>query len=307
MSTDNTGGHEVPMTPPTPSVPTESGQTWTAAPAGPGAAGGPGQGAPAQSGRAIGIVLAVIGGVAIAVSGTTAALAAVGQLSQTNSSTEQSVDGVTGLDLEIGASDVTVVFGDVVRAELEVEGGRSGSWSLQRDGDELVVNSPDRGFGWWFGGWWGDEERVVLTLPQTLQGIDADIDLSAGSLDITGEFGELDILVGAGALTVEGSADSVEAEINAGRAELDMTAVREADLTVSAGRLTAEFANTAPDAITLDVSAGSLELTLPDEVYDVRQEVSAGTLDNRLQTSTDSRHTISVTLSAGSATLLPTD
>ncbi|GAB3597223.1 DUF4097 family beta strand repeat-containing protein [Microbacterium tumbae] len=293
MSTENTGGHDVPLGPPpaAPSPPVVASADPT----------GPVRGAGA--GRPIGIVLAAIGGVALAVSGTTAAFAAAGQLSQNDSRTSLGVDGIRGLVLDVDASDVTVEFADVVQAELAVQGGRSGSWSLEREGEELVVNSPNRGFGWWFGGWFGDEERVVLTLPQSLQGIDADIDLNAGSLDVTGTFGEVDVIVGAGALSLEGSAESVDAEINAGRADLDLFAVREADLTISAGRLTAEFANSAPDLVTFEVSAGSLELTLPDEVYDVRQEVSAGSLDNGLQTSSDSRHVIEATVSAGSATL----
>ncbi len=257
--------------------------------------------------RPIGIALAVIGGVALAGSGATAALGAVGELSQVSTATSLSADGIRSLDLEVDASDVTVVFADVVRAELSVEGDRRGEWSLSRDGDELVVHSPDHGFGWWFGGWWAGEERVTLTLPQSLAGIDAEFELNAGSLDVAGDFGELDVVVGAGALYLEGAADQVDAEINAGRAEITLADVRSADLTISAGRLTAELTGRAPDEIVFDVSAGSMTLTVPDDVYDVTDQVDAGSFSNDVQTSSEASRTIRATVSAGSATLLPGD
>ncbi len=129
------------------------------------------------------------------------------------------VDGLESLTVDIAASDVTARFGDVDEATLEVTGGRSGSWTLERDGDELVVRSPDRGFGWWFGdNWFKGDETVVLTLPESLDGagLDADFSLSAGSLGIEGMYGEVDIEMGAGGLNMDGSATSIDAAISAG-------------------------------------------------------------------------------------------
>ncbi|MGW8482684.1 hypothetical protein ACWGJP_06055 [Microbacterium sp. NPDC055903] len=298
MSTHDNGGHDVPLTPPPASAATPA-VTSAEAPA------VPAQGSPARG--PIGVVLAVIGGIALVISGTTAAFAAGGELMQRDSQTSLDVDGIRGLDLEVGASDVTVVFADVAEAELTVEGGRGNDWTMRREEDDLVVHSPDRFFGWWFDGWFGNDERVVLTLPESLQGIDADLDLSAGSLDVTGEFGELDAVVGAGALFVSGSAESLDAQIDAGRAEIMLADVAEADLTVSAGRLTAELTGTTPREIVFDVSAGSLELVVPDDVYNVIEEVSAGSLRNDLETSSSASNSIRASVSAGSATLEPGD
>ena len=309
MSTNDNGGHEIPLTPPPagPSVPDAAANAAPASP--PQAAGSVPQAGPARPasgpGRPIGIVLAVIGGVALLGSGATAAFAASGQLNEHSFATAADVDGIRGLSMEVGASDVSVQFGDVDEAELRVDGGRGGAWTVERDDDELVVRSPNRSFGWWFGGWWGDDERVVLMLPENLKtaGLDLDLDLGAGSLDAAGEFGEVDLHVGAGALTIEGSAVSVDADISAGRAEIELADVQEADLGISAGRLTAEFSGSTPDAITFEVSAGSLELTVPDDVYNVTQEVSAGSFDNHVETSTTASSTIDARVSAGSATL----
>lgn len=263
-----------------------------------------------STGKSIAIITAVIGGVALLGAGITAAVVVGNELSSQGSDGSQEVqavgvNGIDSIDLEVGASGVRVEFADVDQAELNVQGARGGSWTLERDEEELVVRSPDGRFGWWFGGWFDDDSSAVLTLPEELRsaGLDADFTIDAGSLDIEGDFGEVDIQVGAGAMFIEGSATSVDADVSAGRAEIELADVREADFTISAGRLTGELTGSAPSEMTIDVSAGSLELTVPDVEYDVRQEVSAGSFDNRVSTSTNARNTVFVEVSAGSATL----
>lgn len=298
-SENTQGGHDVPLNPP-PAAPVAASST---PPSGPEAPRGSGA-------RAGAIAIAVFGGVALLATGGTAAVAAVNDVTASTGSHQQiDASGVTGLDLELGGAEVHVTFGDVEQAELEVSGNGSERWTLLRDDDEIVVNSPDMDFGWWFGDWMEDEGTVVLTLPEELlsERIDADISLGAGSLDVDGEFGAVDVEMGAGALFITGSADSIEADLSAGRAEFELADVSKADFSISAGRLEAELTGTAPDEVQLDVSAGSLVLTLPDEEYDVRQEVSAGSLDNNLQTSSNARNSIVVSVSAGSAVLRPGD
>src|SRR5690606_19631356 len=255
--------------------------------------------------KAIAIITAVVGGIALLGSGATAAFAAASDLSTGSGTHSVAVDGIESLDLNVGASDVTVEFGDVEEAVLETTDTRGGSWTLRRSDDELILHSPDRRFGWWFGGWFDRDERVVLTLPESLRTaeLDADIVLPAGSVDIEGEFGDLDVEVGAGALFLAGSAVSLDADLSAGRAEIDLDGVQEAGFTVAAGRMVAELTGSAPDEVLIDVSAGSLDLTLPDEAYNVVQDVSAGYLDNGLETSSRSSNVIDVQVSAGSASL----
>lgn len=297
------GGHDTPLSPPPPAQPTAP-VPPPSTPIAQAQTTGAGSGA-----KAIAIVTAIVGGVALLGSGATAAFAAASELSVHGGTQAVAVDGIDALDLHVGASDVTVEFGDVDEAVLETTGSRGGEWTLRRDDDELIVHSPDRRFGWWFGGWFGDDERVVLTLPENLRtaGLDADISLQAGSVDVDGEFGELDVEVGAGALFLAGSATTLDADVSAGRAEIELDGVSEADLTVSAGRMVAQLTGSAPDDVQIDVSAGSLELTLPDVAYNVTQEVSAGSLDNGLETSSRSAHVIEARVSAGSAALRADD
>ncbi|MDQ0643553.1 DUF4097 family beta strand repeat-containing protein [Microbacterium murale] len=316
-SQNNQGRHDTPLSPP-PAAPAEASSAPSSGNVAPGAATPSGSAtrtsgpeAPRGSGaRAAAITIAAFGGVALLATGGTAAVAAVNDVTTSVSSQQQAdATGITGIDLDLGGAEVHVQFGDVEQAELEVSGTSSERWTLLRDDEELLVNSPDMNFGWWFGDWFEDEGTVVLTLPEDLlsERIDADISLGAGSLDVVGDFGDIDVEMGAGALFITGSADTIDADLSAGRAEFELDDVSTAAFSISAGRLEAELTGTAPTEVQVDVSAGSLLLTLPDDEYDVRQEVSAGSLDNGLQTSPNARNSIVASVSAGSAVLRPGD
>ncbi|GAT74723.1 hypothetical protein MHM582_3231 [Microbacterium sp. HM58-2] len=303
-ATGSHGGH-TPLTPPpaTPATPPAA----SAPPATPPLPAEPPAASRIPGATAITVVTAVIGGIALLGSGATAAVAASGDLVRTDTVQTLDVTGITGLDLDVNASDVRIEFGDVSDAELAVTSGRGRTWTLERDDDELLVRSPDTRFGWWFGNWFDDEETVVLTLPEELQdgGLDASLTLNAGSLTVSGTFAELDVEVTAGDLTVDGAATVLDAQLSAGGADILLDGVKTADFGVSAGDLAVELTGTAPTDTTIDVSAGELDLTVPEGGYRVTQSVSAGTLDNELDQDSDSRRTIDVSVSAGTVTLRP--
>ncbi len=214
------------------------------------------------------------------------------------------VAGVESLRVAVDAASLRIEFADVPEATLDVTSGLGvGRWTFERTGDELTVETPRRfGPGWIFGG----EVRATLTLPQELEGaeLDAALELSAGELTVDGGFGDLGVDVGAGTFAVDGSARTLTAELSAGGADIELADVTEADLSVSAGAIEARLTGTAPRSVTVDVSAGSLDLRLPDAVYDVRSDVSAGDFENGLQTERGARNVVDVTVSAGSVTIV---
>lgn len=306
---DFQGGH-TPLTPP----PASGTEQQPPAPAHTPGSTQSGSAGPARSSgtTAIMVVTAIIGGLALLGAGGTAAVAATGSLMAASTGSSDSVltedaSGIKAIDLDVDAGDMRIEFGDVDEAELAVTNGRGPAWTLERDGDELVVRSPEFRFGWWFGSWFGDDESAVLTLPESLreEALDADLTLDAGSLDVVGDFGALDVTVNAGALDIEGSADRLTLEMSAGRADGVLDDVDVADLGVSAGTVDMEFTGRAPSQTTIDVSAGSVDLTVPDESYDVIQDVSAGSLDVTVDRSSDTANMIDVSLSAGSVTIRP--
>lgn len=303
---DAQGGH-TPLTPPPASAP----QAPAPASAPP---------APAPSGdvrrsggaKAITIVTAIVGGIALLGSGGAAAAAATGNFlasSDDRSDSVETVDvaGISSLELDVDAGDMRIEFADIDEARLAITNGRGPAWTFERDDDELVVRSPDGFFGWWFASWVGEGESAVLTLPESLRdsALDADLTLDAGSLDVDGDFGALVIDVSAGALNIDGAATSLDVDMSAGRADILLDGVNDAVLGISAGDLTVELTGTAPTRTAVDASAGSVDLTLPDVAYTIAEDVSAGTLDATVDQSAGTQRVIEVDLSAGTVTIRP--
>lgn len=252
---------------------------------------------------ALTVVLVLVGGVAMLGTGTVAAFAGTRQISPSGGHLQAQVQGVAALDMTISAADVTVEFsGDVHQAKLQIEAGSVDGWSLKRDGDRLKVRGPQRGLGWFQPDWFTGDQRATLLLPIALKDIDADLTLQAGALSVDGAFHRLHLKMNAGSLSVSGSATNLDAELNAGRADIDLSGVTTADYTVNAGRMTSVL-STVPDKVGVSVSAGELDLTVPQAEYDLRRNVTAGSIDSRLTERAGSGHDVSVNVSAGSVTL----
>jgi hypothetical protein len=248
----------------------------------------------------IAILTVVLGGGIVVGTAVSAAVPTVAASLARSESYELAVAGVERLQLDAGASSLSIEFDDVPEATLEVRDSGRGSWTLDRDGAALRVLSPDGPFLSWFGSGSG---TATLVLPTELAGIDADIDFGAGSLRAEGEFGTLDLDIGAGEADVTGSAEELIVSIGAGRSDLDLTNVRTAQIEVSAGALTGSLSGAVPEEVGIVVSAGSLDLELPDELYAVTSDVSAGGFDNGLRELPSSRNTVSVEVAAGDVTL----
>jgi len=280
--------------------------TLTPPPAPPTAAPGPGpRREPSAAGRVVAILAIVFG--AILVVGAVLS-ATIGTISSALVRTETRTLPVTAfsdLDVDLAAGELTVVFVDGLRApELAVTSSAGADeWTFAAEGDILTVASPDHR---WFPRWWfGGIGSATLRLPASAQtgGLDADLHAAAGELEVSGRFADLDVELGAGRVTVSGGADELSLDVSAGSAELDLGEVRTADITVSAGAARTHFTGTAPGSITADVSAGSLDMTVPDGAYDIRSDVSAGRFDSRIASQPGAASTVSVQVSAGSATL----
>ncbi|MBK0418121.1 hypothetical protein JD276_03635 [Leucobacter sp. CSA1] len=256
------------------------------------------------------IATAVIGGVALLGAAGSSALGVAGGLVRASggSGAVQTVDasGATGLDIDASATSFRLEFGDVAEATLEqAEGAERGRWSLERRGDEIVVERRSGIFGdWCFGFCFESERTTVLTLPEELDGaLDVEIGVGAGTVDASGEFVGLDVHIGAGEVIVAGAARTLNVEVGAGTADFELDDVVEADFEVSAGEARASFTGEAPERVGIDVSVGSVDLALPDVPYDLRSRSSLGDVTNLLETSSASDHRIDADVSVGDITL----
>lgn len=257
------------------------------------------------SSRVVAIIVIVLGAIVLLGAMISAAVGTIASASVHTTTRTLDAAGVDELAVDTAAGSLRVEFADVSEAELEVTGSwGANEWRFDRDGDTLEVSSPDHfsWFGW--GGWFGDQRTdAVLRLPSSLEGLDADISLAAGDFSTDGEFGVLGLSLAAGSFDVSGSAESVIADVSAGRGTLEVDGASTADLTVSAGALDATLTGAQPDSVEIDVSAGSLNLTVPEGDYDVSSDISAGGFDNGIGSTPGASSTIRVQVSAGEAVL----
>ena len=262
----------------------------------------PASSGPRGSSTVVAILIIVLGALIVLGTIVGAVFSTIRAAAVSTASSTVAVAGVDALSIESNAGSLTVEYADVDEAELEVTAPFGGDrWTLERAGDTLTVASPswEWGMGWIFGG----SGRAVLVLPDSLEGLDADMQMAAGSLRADGDFGLVDLTVGAGELTLDGSAEDVSVDLSAGRAVLNLADVDTADLTVSAGSMDAAFSGAQPSDIRAGVSAGSLTLVVPDGAYDVTSDVSAGNFRNQLGSDPGADSTISVEVSAGQVML----
>lgn len=282
----------------------------------------------AQRSSWVAVAVGVLGGVLLL--GTVSTAAVAGVVAANYDSTEkrqrltESAEGIARIDVEASAAkfridcESALALGDDSAATTGegsfalATSGSSREWRMVRHGDTLRVEPVKRWFGEFslFGSGDNRMQEVSLSLPESAcdgsKPLDAEVDLGAGEMLVKGSYGVLDLSVGAGNARIEGTASNLELEVSAGEAVLDMSDVRAADLSVSAGKLWGTFSGTAPKQIDIEVSAGGAELRLPDEIYAVRSDVSAGDFENSLRTDQGPlKHEINVELSAGSLSLQP--
>lgn len=237
--------------------------------------------------RIIAILVIVFGSLVLLGTIGSAIIGTIASASVHTSSRTLAVDGVESLDVDVSAGALRIEYADVAEAELEVTSASGADrWTLARPGDRLVVESPNRFNDWLSWGWFSNGVGdAVLRLPLELEGLEADVSLSAGDLDVAGAF------------------DSFALDLSAGSADLELADVSSASFSVSAGGVDAELTGVPPRDVMVDVSAGSVDLTVPEGDYHVASEVSAGEFDSTVESILHASNTIQVDVSAGEVVL----
>jgi len=288
---------------------------------------------------ALTVALAVVGSVVLLGSGAAGAVNSVRDDTRTMS-TSFSASQAEELKVDVNSGELKIEYYAGSEVQFEASGDNADRWKVDASDRTIRVQSPEHRFDWfsrdWFGGdWfdgdWLDDEWVgvnlfdndsipfrwaggdsdsgaeaTLRLPDTLAGIDADLRLDAGKLEVDASFGQVDVTVNAGALELAGSAEQLAVTVNAGQADVDLDDVTTGAFSINAGRITAELAGSL-DSLDLRVSAGALTLTLPDQPYDLRRNETVGSIQSDLSEASNSRHRIDARLTAGNITLRTDD
>lgn len=249
---------------------------------------------------AVSIVTIVVGGCAIlgafASSGFSAA-AAFSRSAGSGQTQASDIQGVRDLDVDIAGGSLTIEYGEVSEAILDDM--NTPGWTIEKRGSTLRVVSPDHSLVDW-----GSSPAASLTLPRELgrSGIDLRVDLAGGSLDAVGDFGDLAVKVTGGQATLSGRADALDVSVAGGSASAEVSGADSAAFEVAGGELSAVLTGTTPTTTTIEVTAGSADIALPDDTYLVASE-GPGSLDNSLPTSPTATARVEVQTALGSVTL----
>lgn len=249
---------------------------------------------------AVSIVTIVVGGCAIlgafASSGFSAA-AAFSRSAGSGQTQASDIQGVRDLDVDIAGGSLTIEYGEVSEAILDDM--NTPGWTIEKRGSTLRVVSPDHSLVDW-----GSSPAASLTLPRELgrSGIDLRVDLAGGSLDAVGDFGDLAVKVTGGQATLSGRADALDVSVAGGSASAEVSGADSAAFEVAGGELSAVLTGTTPTTTTIEVTAGSADIALPDDTYLVASD-GPGSLDNSLPTSPTATARVEVQTALGSVTL----
>ncbi|WP_396646117.1 hypothetical protein [Microbacterium sp.] len=208
--------------------------------------------------------------------------------------------GVRHLDVDVTGGALMIVYADVDEAELSGDG--VGAWRLERRGSTLHVTTPRGSFADW-----GDGSEATLALPRALADRDVDVrgQLTGGTLDLDGDFGDVDVQVTGGSATLSGAVSALTLEVAGGSVSVDVDGARTAAFEVAGGELTASLTGAAPTRTSVEVTAGSADIALPDDTYRFTSE-GPGSVDSSLRTSPTATPRVDVQATLGSVTLRTT-
>lgn len=223
-----------------------------------------------------------------------------GDTSSYEVSPDSSASSLTDLEIDLAGGELTVEYGDVESAQLDADGRGPQGWTFDQDGDSLRVASPSGSFVDA-----GRGPRATLILPWELDGsgITADIRVTGGALELTGGFGDVTVEVAGGVATLDGAARDIDVTVTGGSATAAIMDAEAAAFEVAGGELTATLSGVAPTRTDVEVTAGSADITLPDDEYRVRVDDGLGAVDNGLRTSSSATATVDVTATMGSVRL----
>lgn len=120
---------------------------------------------------------------------------------------------------------------------------------------------------------------------------------------MTGDFGDVTVEVAGGTASVDVAARDVDLTVSGGSASARIQDAETASFEVAGGELTATLDGVTPTRTDVEVTAGSADITLPDDEYRVRIDDGLGAVDNGLRTSSSAVAEVDVQATMGSVRL----
>ncbi len=216
----------------------------------------------------------------------------------------QAVAEVDRVSVESERTQLSVVFGDVTEAELRNNSNGLAVGDMWIDENTLHVEVAGSHHDLTaLSGCEGACFELVLPKPRGADPFDLDFEVTAGSADIHGDFGDITGQLQAGQLTLAGSARSAKLNGSAGSLAADLRGVEEFAFEIQAADAKFNLSGVQPRQVTAKVNAGDAQVTLPRGEYALAVEAGLGDFTTDVQHVADAASTIGGEVSLGSFTV----
>lgn len=188
-------------------------------------------------------------------------------------------EAVRSVSVQTAMVGVDVRYEDVPAVRIVESDLREGLTYRVMDDGNLVVEHSESG-GWnWFG-----SPRLTVVFPRSAEADTPDLQVRAntGSIDVTGDFGIVNLETQTGSVELDGTYDEVTARTTTGSV----------DITIKGDRQ--------PRSVTARTSTGSVDIRVPDGSYAVDARTGTGSTDIEVPTDAASPHRISAETGTGS-------
>ena len=203
--------------------------------------------------------------------------------------------------------DVEVTYGDVQSPVFEYDHRRPDARMTQElnNGEWVIDVRTTTNFGPRFDT--RELNTVVLTLPQDYSPADLNVDVTAGSLEVEGNFGDVDIRTTAATTDLEGSAEDLAFRMTAGRLQATSLDIA-GDVLVSgtAGEISMDFVEL-PRGMDVDVTGGETNVAIPRGEYQISAEAMPGTVRQGVDSISGADRHYRFSLTAGDLNLTYSD
>ena len=262
--------------------------------------------APAQQ-NTLRTILLVVGSVVLVAIIGYLVIAVVTNANRSDASREvefsESFDDVS---VDVGVADVVVEYADVDDATVafrQNDANRTFDFDAELVGSTLEVRVTDRWSGFWLPFGNQSSPTVIITLPESLEELDIEVESGVGDVALEGAFGEVDLGSGVGDVRLEGSALEADVETSVG----DITARNfsvEGEFTVvsSTGDVTLSL-DEVPAALDVTSNVGDQTITLPRGSYRVETETGVGDLTISVDNDSDADTLLRFESSVGDITV----
>ena len=252
-------------------------------------------------------VLLVVGSVVLVAIIGYLVIAVVATANRSDASREVEIsESFDDVSVDVGVADVVIEYADVADATVDFrqnDARRTFDFDADLVGSTLEVRVTDKWSGFWLP--FGNQSApvVTITLPESLEELDIEVESGVGDVALEGAFGDVDLGSGVGDIRLEGSATEADIETSVGDITArDFSVEGALTVTSSTGDVTLSLEDV-PESLEVSSNVGDQNITIPDGSYRVETESGVGDISIAVDNDSDASTLLRFTSSVGDITV----